>query len=130
MVHTEAELVHIGLHVLNRHMMIDSVHASLDDCPKGFNAVGVLSITFGELYLMVHHDTNEIIRVLNPNFVNDIVATVLLSHNRSAFLASIVQHLQQLLSSLFLSIGICGSHNTMHPTTTSFLHSDNRCFGR
>ena len=70
MVHTEAELVHIGLHVLNRHMMIDSVHASLDDCPKGFNAVGVLSVTLGELNLMIHHDTDEFLRVLNSAFVN------------------------------------------------------------
>ena len=98
MIHTEAELVHICLHMLYRHMMLDTIYATFHDCPKGFNTVGMLSVTLGELNLMVHHDTNEILCVLNPSLVNDIVATVLVSHNRSAFLASIVQHLQQLLA--------------------------------
>ena len=99
MVHSEAELIHIGLHMLDGYMVVDTVHTSLDDCPKGFNTVGVLTVTLGEFNLMVHHDTDEILRVLNPAFINDIVATVLVSHNRSSFLASIIQHLQQLLAS-------------------------------
>ena len=45
MVHTEAEFVHIGLHVPDGDMMVDSVHTPLDDCPEGFNTVSVLSVT-------------------------------------------------------------------------------------
>lgn len=84
--HAEAELIHIGLHMLNRYMVVDSVDTPLDDSPKGFNTVGVLSVSFGKLYLMVHHDTNEILRILNPAFVNDIVTTILVRHNSSTFL--------------------------------------------
>ena len=130
MIHTEAELVHVCLHMLDGHMMVDSIYAPLDDCPKGFNAVGVLSVTLGELNLMIHHDTDEFLRVLNPAFVNDIVATVLVRHNSSTFLAGIVQHLQQLFACQFLPVCVGGCHNTMHPATAPFLHTDNRCFGR
>ena len=130
MIHTEAELVHVCLHMLDGHMMVDSIYAPLDDCPKGFNAVGVLSVTLGELNLMVHHDANEILRVLFPSLIDDIVAAILVGHNRSAFLASIVQHLQELLSRQFRTIGILGSHHTMHPSATPFLDTDNGSLGR
>lgn len=124
-VHAEAELIHIGLHVLDRHMVVDSIYTPLDDCPKRLNAVGVLSVTLGKLNLMVDHDTDEILRVLFPSLIDDIVAAILVSHNRSAFLASIVQHLQELLSRQFRTIGILGSHHTMHPSATPFLDTDN-----
>ena len=55
--------------MLDGDMIVDSVHTPLDDCPEGFNTVSVLSVTLGEFNLMIHHDTNEILRVLHSEVI-------------------------------------------------------------
>lgn len=44
-----------------------AVDAFLIDCPKDINAVGVLAVILLELNLMVHHNTDETFRLLQPS---------------------------------------------------------------
>lgn len=92
MIHAETELIHIGLHVLYGDM-INPVHTYLHNRPKGFNSVGVLAVSFGKLHIVIHHDPDEILGTFGPAYVNHIVPAVLIGHNRSSFLAGIIQHL-------------------------------------
>lgn len=43
-IHTEAEFVHIGLHVPDRDMVVDAINAPLDDCLKRLNTVCMFTI--------------------------------------------------------------------------------------
>ena len=93
MVHTEAELIHIRLHMPYRHLVIDAIHTSLDDCPERLNAVGMSAVTLRELDIVVHHNADELLGILWASVVKDVVATVLVRHYRSTLLAGVVQHL-------------------------------------
>lgn len=128
-VHSETELVHIGLHVLDGDMVVDSIHPTFHDCPERFNAVCMLPVSLRELNLMVHHNADEILGVLNPSFVNDIVPAILVSHNRSTRLADIIQYLQQLLAREFLPVCIGGCHDAVNPARRAFLDTDDGSLG-
>ena len=106
-------------------MVVDPVDTPLGNCPKRLNDVGVLAVALGELNLLVDNDADEILRVFLTPLVDDIVTATSVNHNISAFLASMVQHLQEFLSRQFCTIGVPGSNHTMNMTAAPFLDHDN-----
>ena len=94
-VETEAELVYVALHLLDRHMVVDAVDATFDDGPEALDAVGADAVAKRVCRGVVNLQADEILVV---GSVKDVVTAELVRHDRGVVLADVLQNPEQLLA--------------------------------
>ena len=120
-VESEAELVHVPLHIFYRYVVEYAVHSAFQYRPKALYFVCVYAVTEGERNGMIYLEPDEVAFVL---LVEDVVAGELVGNYHRVRLAYLFEYGEELLSTQLLSLVVVVCNNRMHFSRIAFLYAD------